>query len=1452
MNSKTQDKLSVWFVYSDSDDDPCLSNPVLIQLEEYFRRLSSSQFFKALEIDKIHNLFRVLERSIRNGDKALVPSSDILELDLVDLDRTLHILDNSLKAIKVFFRIWLSGRSENELFSEDLLTSITELYSKLFDISVLPFCEKELTSNPVLKFRSQFGSICQELTRITDCYSEFITVAQLNEASVTKLEFLTIRIVFQEVLTRQKDLLITLTNMESLRASTIVLISTIYGNFPDQQGFILDEILGNVTKLNGAKSSRAYKLQNGTSIQLLSALITKLIQTTGPLDDAMFHMNLDDLEEEVLLERKEQLTDLCTKRITSASKSAAEILQYLISRAIKTTKSDFAPFRVIIDNLTEDMSKLLFNPEWPAAELLLSTLASLFMRILEDDKEGVMASTMAIEVLGNIEAKLYYFHKHQDEIIELALNMPMLSFGEYTDIAGKVLFHLQSMVTKDTGALNAYRYLICLFTSIISSLWYGTEGEDGDQELHQAVTVYLDTILTNGKEGFWQDSGSVIDITNTPLNENYRRFLFSRNLVQLYDRVLNSILGSLNHSKINIRTKALRTISNLLEQSPDIFSLPQIQNSLNQRIFDPSSQVRDATVDIIGKYILLKPETAKTFYMILCDRSNDTGLAVRKRVIKLLHDLYFIVDDKEIKVEIAERIIRRVDDEEKAINELSTSFLTEFFFPPLKRKGSGDIVNQHEYRKATKGVISILAEIWSKGEKNSRFLSTFFSQLFHSAKGVASHDVIESAKSIVSTLAEEASTCNEPKQSEPLLGILSTIVGANGSFVTQDQLSLLKTFIVDQSPQAQICCQHVLSIFHQSLDKVGPLRPQFLQETQADLLKRLSKFTVGQLCEGVPCLWIVSVMMNDKAKLVTVGKSCLKAVLNIQEQQKKGNWANNAENLKAQKLLFILGNIGRYCDIDDFINDFAEFQREKVAKSKPAKSVTELIIRILMSFTNLSFPLSIQKVAVRNCCAVCISHPLFFLTESFLSLFDRIFKSDKKDLKITVIRSMIELLNYEELTANSTAAMKNTKRPDKVDLSVFYGTTKKFHNEGASTSLMQRYLDNITDLSLSEDVETAYNAALLLERIVTQGLANPRLVFGTVIALETSRVPDIIKIAKNMHTKLYEKHESIIEGSYVDGVRHAASYRIRLAAAIEDEYDSFSVFYQFLKSNRAGKRKFLLGICRTLDFDATDSVEELEAHYKYIVFVANSLSTLSFYNTEEVLTLIAGLDKIISGTGVTITHNIDKIMEKVEEADESNKPKSVGKSEHQNDFSEMLDVTVVDDIITIDEPALDRSNGASSSRTLFSDKKDLEEILDSSEVSKLARSAVMIHILWNLRNFLKRAYGITEEKIREFNPNKPGKDPKPASRSTSQIHERLTLGKVMDLSSSYDVITSNIIRLRAFADEVSPESLNADEFFEAVEDDDNTLVTGSELLPSRKKRGNAQNGNVSQKRVKYD
>lgn len=1442
-SSDNHNNLSIWFAYSRPEHEPCLANAILIKLDEYVRRTVHSEFFKTLEIEKIQRLFQILERSLQNADNALVSTTDLLDLDLGSVQKNLIIIDNSLKAIKVFFRIWLSGRLEKELLSEDLLTSITGLYSKILETQLLPLCEKELSTHSIMKARTDIGSMSQELTRITDYFSEFITTAQLNEASVTKLEFLTIKIIFQEVPTKQKDLIILTTNMESLRASSIILISTIYGNFVEQQGFILDEILSNFTKLNSSKNSLVYRLSNGKTVHLVTVLITRLIQTTGPTDKSMFRVNLDALNDQEMLQKAEDLTELCTNRITNASKSAAEIIQYLISRAMKTTKSGDSPFRQLIDCFTDDFSKLLYSPEWPAAELLFSTMASLLIKLLDEDNEGVLASTMALELLANIESKIFQFHKKQDQSIELALNMPVLTFNEYTEVVSKILFYLQSLIPKDPSSANSYQYLICLYTSVLSSLWHGVKDEEGNSELHEAVSAVLLNILSNGKEGHWKDLG-LVEVSESPSSiaeSNYFRFLSTRNMSQLYDRIMDSILRSLNHSKINIRTKGFRTISTLLEQNSEIFSLPQVQQSLNQRIYDASPQVRDATVDIIGKYIILKPETAKNFYMMLCDRSSDTGLSVRKRVIRLLHELYLISDDKQIKVEIAERIIRRIDDEEKSIGELAIQFLTEFFFTPLGTKKTGNIVDQHQQRKSAQNVISVLVEVWSKNGRNSRFLLNLFWQLFHPVKGVATSTVFQAAKSIATILAEEASTSEDPKETENYLGVLSDLVSSNGSFITQDQLNLLSTFIVGESPTVQTSCFYTLSIFQKSLDKVGPLRPQFLQDTQSTLMKRLSKFTVRELCAGVPCLWLVSKMKNDEKKLCVVGKSCLKAIQGgIKMVQNKKDVSSDP---RIPRLLYILGNIGRYCEIDSYIDDFAEFQI-----GKPATTVTELLIRNIMTFADSSQALSVRKIAVKNCCTVCISHPLFFLSKNFLLFLDKIFKQEPSELKITVMRSMVDLLDYEESTANSTADMKNTKKPDNVDIKVFLGTTNKFHNEAASTSLMQRYLDYILDLALSSEVELAVTATLLLERIVNQGLANPRIIISTIIALETSHIKEISAIAKNMHTKLHTKHESMIDGSYVDGVRHAANYRISISPDIKGEHNKFSIFYPFLKSSRAGKRKFLLGICRSLDFSLTDDIKELETHSKYTIFVCDSLSSLAFYTVEEVMTLIYGLDKVIAGVGVTVSHSATDQMEKLENAGihYSNSTSGDGNFNKYPDVIEVTDDTIIED--GFDPESKDSSK--SKSPTV----KSVESVVNADEVSKIAYASVIVQMIWSLRDFVKRAYNISEERLRDFNPSKPGKDPKPASRSTSNIYDKLLLDKEVDLDSSFTDIPSNISRLRTYLERVSPESQNPDDYFldgnGGGDEDEQTFVAGSELLPSRNKRSINDFANVSHKKAR--
>lgn len=1445
-STESSEKDSMWLVrYSTSL--PCLSNAYLVNLEDSIRKLESSTFYKELEVEKIINLQRILERAIKNGESTVLSPSQVLDLEYQDIVDHTYTLDNTLKAIKVLFRIWISGRTDKALFSEDLLTEVTEFISKIMETEILPLCEQEVASHPILKTKNYYSALIQELCRIFELYSNLISTSFLNESSVTKLEFLSIKIVFFEVSLKPKDMLVTFTLLESLKVANMLLISTLFGYYPDQHSFLLDEILSNFAKVTGSKSSRVYHCSNGISVQLVTALITKIIQTVGPTSKDLFNVFIGDMPENEINEKRTQMTTLCTDRIRQASKNSAEILQYLISRAIKTTKTGDSPFRSLIESFTDDFAKLLTNPEWPAAELLLTTLSISLMNLLDKDNEGVTASTMALELLGNIAMKIGNFKKNEDQVIELALNISTVSFNEYCDIASQNLGYLQSLIPKGMGAISSYQYFLTLFTSILTSIWHGTKPQDIEEvnedtrskiALHEAAENQLNQILARGKEGLWVSE----PILSSPeADKNYKRFLFSRNMVQLYDRILNSILRSLNHSKINIRTKALRTVSSLLAQSPDIFSLPQVQKSLSERIVDVSTQVREASVDIVGKYMVFKPQFAKDFYMVVCDRSSDTGAAVRKRVIKLLHSIYHIVEDEHIKIEITERIIRRIDDEEKSISELSTGILTELFFPPMKSKSAGDMVDEFEQRKTAREIASILLAVWSRGDKNSRFLRDLFIKLFHPIRGTASPAVKITAKYLIEDLVEQASQYQSLSQAEKILGLLSDIIGANGSFMIQDHLMLLSGFISDESPEAQNCCYYTLCIFHKTLDKMGPLRPQLLKDLQGTLLKRLGKFNFKELSEAIPCLWVVSVMKGEAEKVAKVCKSCMASV---EPSYRKALAKTPVEDQRLNKFLFILGNIGQYCNLDEYITQLSAFQQKNNIKT----TLPELIIAKCTVFADPVQSIKTRKMAIKNICNICTTHPLLFLSAPVLKVLDAVFKDSDDSLKDTLMRSFTSFLYYEEDVANAKSAMKNTNKPDNVDLEVFLGVTDKFHNDGASASLMQRYLTNIMDLALSGETEFAHTACLLLERIIRQGLANPRIAISTIIALETSKKRDISVIGREMHTKLHDKHESLIDGSYVEGAKHAANYRIKVSSNLFKEFDNFSGFYHFLKNSRQAKKKFLLGLCRTFDFEPTQDFNELDHHIKYLVYMSNSLSTLHFYMAEEVMYLIHGLDKIISSTGVSVSHYCEKILEKFQETEQTKTESTQQISEIQEeetiDLTAILDASRVGEFIHVDSSALAKSSG--STQTIVDgpgnrSAKNIEETVSPEELERYARSAVLVNILWDLRQFLRKAYNFSEERIQSFDISKLGKDPKAASRSVAQMYEKLDIDRTVDLNSSFtENPKANLARIEAFVTHVSPDSLNPDDYFDG--EGDETLVSNTSQPATKKRSHNGSSG----------
>ena len=65
---------------------------------------------------------------------------------------------------------------------------------------------------------------------------------------------------------------------------------------------------------------------------------------------------------------------------------------------------------------------------------------------------------------------------------------------------------------------------------------------------------------------------------------------------------------------VALRSKALRGLSAIVQVDPDVLALSNVRQAFEARLSDPSPAVRDSAVDLIGKYMVQKPNLAEEYY----------------------------------------------------------------------------------------------------------------------------------------------------------------------------------------------------------------------------------------------------------------------------------------------------------------------------------------------------------------------------------------------------------------------------------------------------------------------------------------------------------------------------------------------------------------------------------------------------------------------------------------------------------------------------------------------------------------------------------------------------------------------------------------------------------------------------------------------------------------------
>jgi len=142
-------------------------------------------------------------------------------------------------------------------------------------------------------------------------------------------------------------------------------------------------------------------------------------------------------------------------------------------------------------------------------------------------------------------------------------------------------------------------------------------------------------------------------------------------------------------TSVNIRTKAMKCLTMIVEVDPGVLGLKEMQLGVSHSFLDHSTSVREAAVDLVGKFVLSRPELIDKYYDMLSTRILDTGVSVRKRVIKIMKDICIECPDYPKIPEICVKMIRRVNDED-GIKKLVMEVFQNMWFTPVREKPSLD------------------------------------------------------------------------------------------------------------------------------------------------------------------------------------------------------------------------------------------------------------------------------------------------------------------------------------------------------------------------------------------------------------------------------------------------------------------------------------------------------------------------------------------------------------------------------------------------------------------------------------------------------------------------------------------------------------------------------------------------------------------------------------------
>ncbi|GJE95924.1 sister chromatid cohesion protein-like protein [Phanerochaete sordida] len=1182
--------------------------------------------------------------------------------------------------------------------------------------------------------------------------------------------------------------------MRGLRLEALSLIRSIFANHEDQRSWIIEEILSSLIKLSDTKQKAGqFRLRDGRSIRTVSALLLQLVQTSAHDVHVEAEALRDSRLQALALHRQDSATDsqatfldekdmeelrLYTSGLDSATRAAKTIIAFLTQRSgkTKTTKNaNEAEYRSIFDSLIADLLTVLFWPEWPAAAVLLGVASKFMISSLDDVKttsqnENNAAKTMALEHLGVIAARLRTCDLRKKEVGEPSGALKCIDeIADQLDVEGleKVLDAHQD--------LSAY-----LLTRASEDQAFGTArelaavivGEDLAKAVKQCAKQMENAhedespkpkLLEFGNkvkaalQDIWNER--IIDVFDSGVSQEETTRMdrvaehlgITQGLRHYFNPILNVVLTALDAPPVFMRTKALKALGQILTSDPTILGHDDVRRSIESHLLDSSPAVRDAAVELIGKYIVDFPHLAGKYYRQIAERIADTGLGVRKRVIKLMKSIYGVTKDRKQQVDICQRMICRMLDEDDTVKDLACKTIEELWFqdapgPTSREKSTGPAISQDKTQLLRK--VSIIMEV-SGGFKDRNspledLLHKIMSEKSDSEKNALHRRYTDICECLIDGLVDasdlpEFTVVNCVRTIYLFTSAYPAVLSASNA---QTLLPYLKNA---STPEDQIISDYLLRIFRSSIPHLPKTAKAFGQELQTALqpmiLKPSTASGIMGLQETVACLCaVVQHLTLEFKRLVSLLRSCSSRLLALGK--------SSAEKISPQDsralpiLILIVALLCEHCNFDQLRTDASPITDDTLPEIRADLTILTpgpineyiygLFLRLYDRFSG---------GALRGRILLCLgflfrAQPALLTAEPSSRIMDDIFSSSDEEARGRLLKIMQDFLVSEaEKHANlqKEKAMAGVKSSiEKVNMQELVGNTDGFAESGVSSAVVQRYLQHILAAALSQNAQIQAAAVDILTFTIKQGLAHPLQCFPIIVALETSASNVLSGRANTLHGILHSKHTSLLNAKYVASARTSFDYQKKMSRGqifgyrmLPNPTALLHRWYSLVRDKRATRQDFLRALVKVFDVELVKSTQD---DIDFVRYMAENFASFEYKTQEEVLTVLKYLTSILSTSGMQLVEALS--------------PAHLLKQLH--------------------EPSQPEAQVESSAPPAFTSEEFAERL-------PLVRSSVIIAIIMMLKAHLKTLYGISEDKCAKW---VIGKKTAVGDRQAGRRHEK--------------------------------------------------------------------------------